>query len=665
MTSLLSIGTQAMFANQAALQTIGQNISNANTPGYSRQQVVLTTPPGQYSGSGYFGRGVTVQTVTRAHDDFLTNEAASTAAVASADSTRQTQLTALQQIFPTDASGLGAAANTFFNSMVDVTSAPSDPSARQVVLGSASDLATRYASAGQQLQDLQSGVVSEMTTSVGTVNQLATQIAAANAQVSAALGNGQPPNDLLDQRDQLISQLSQYVQVTTIPASDGSLGVFIGGGQRLVLGSVAQQLSVTPNTYDSNRANLSISEANGTRTLDPSVLSGGSLSALIQFQNTDLQDARNYLGQQAAALSYTVNNQQALGLDLSNPSNPGAPMFSVGGPVSLPASTNAKNPDGSYVAGVQMTVVDGTKLQASSYTLASDPNNPGGYLLTRLSDNKTQSVTDGSVVDGFQINFNPAAPAQGDTFLLEPVAQAAAGMKSILTSTNGIAAASPITGSVGVNNTGTATVDSLYAVNSTLNTAQAPMTITFGTADPSNANSLQYTITMADGSTANGVWTPGQPIGNDPPTAVSPVDLGFQLSLDGVPKTGDTVTISPTQFPGSNNGNSKAFTNLQTTAFVGQQLNADGSTAPGATISNAYDTAMSDIGARLQGATYLSGVSTASATNAKTALTSEAGVNLDEEAARMMQFQQGYQASARVLQTAQTLFDELLKIAGG
>src|SRR5574343_1643191 len=160
MAGLLTLGARAMFANQAALQTIGQNIANANTPGYSRQSVVLTTSPGQYTGAGFFGKGVDVQTVVRAHNDYLTKEAASSKSTAMADSTRAEQLSRLEKLFPSGTDGLGYAASQFLNAMVDVTSRPNDPSARQVALGRANELAVRFSNAGQQLTDLQAGVVS-------------------------------------------------------------------------------------------------------------------------------------------------------------------------------------------------------------------------------------------------------------------------------------------------------------------------------------------------------------------------------------------------------------------------------------------------------------------------------------------------------------------------
>jgi len=663
MSGLLSIGVRAMFANQAALQAVGQNIANANTPGYSRQSVVLTTPEGQYTGAGYFGKGVTIQTVERSHNEFLTRQAAGSKSLAHMDSTRMSQLSQLEKIFPPGETGLGAAAGQFLNAMVDVSSRPSDPSARQVVMGRATEVAARFASAGQQLVELQSGVVSDLKANVDVVNQLSKQIAFANDQISRANGNGHTPNDLLDQRDKLISELSQYIQVSTLPATDGTLGVFIGGGQRLVLGAQAQELTVTQDPYDSQRAALSITDSGGPRSLDESVLTGGSISALLQYQNKDLQDARNMLGQMAAALASRVNDQQALGLDLSDPPGKGVPIFAFGAPRALPASTNARAPDGSFASDVTMTITNASQLQASAYRLETDPTGGGAsYKLTRISDGYSQTVVNGDTVDGFRIDFSATPPGPGDSYILEPVAQAAVEMRRVLEQPTGIAAASPLTATTNVDNKGSTTVNSIYAVNDKFDASKLPISLAFGDPDPTNPAKLQYTLTLGDGSVLTGTWSAGQNIGNQP-NAVPPIDLGFELSLNGVPRKDDTITLERTQFPATNNGNAKAFLNIQGEKFVGQRVRADGSIAVGATINEAYSATMSEIGSRVQGATYLSSVSVAVAAEAESTRAGQAGVNLDEEAARLMQYQQGYPAAAKVLQAAQSLFDELLRLA--
>ncbi|HEY1129557.1 MAG TPA: flagellar hook-associated protein FlgK [Roseateles sp.] len=661
MPSLLSLGARAMFANQAALQTVGNNIANANTPGYSRQSVVLTTAPGQYTGAGFFGRGVDVQTIERAHDQFLTRQAAATKSTAAGDATRADLLTRLGKLLPLGTEGLGYAASQFLNAMQDVASRPSDPSARQVVLGRAGDLAARFRDAGGQIEAMQSGIVGDLRSGAQRVNDLAQQIARINDQIAANRGSGHEPNDLLDQREQLVSQLSEFVSVTTVPADDGTLGVFIGGGQRLVLGNSATSLEVTPDAFDPTRAVLTMREGNLQRSLDESVLTGGTLASMLRVQNRDLVDARNMLGQLAAAIGTRVNDQNALGLDLSNPPGMGADIFSVAAPRVLPAAGNPS------AALPQVSITDASQLQASSYLIKVTA---GGYEITQLPDGRPIPFVDGDEVDGVKISF-PGAPAPqvGDRFIVEPVGMAATGMKVVLESPNGIAAASPLTATSNVANTGTLSVQSIYAVNGTFSAstaAQLPLTLTFGTANADG--SVNYSL--SNGQT--GVWRAGQPIGNDLPPGI---DLGFQLHTSGVPRTGDSLTIDPTKYTDTNNGNAKAFLDLQTETFIGRQQQRDASGAllldangnpvmkPGATITDAYAADISDIGARTQSATYLSSVSSGVATNAEQARSSVAGVNLDEEAARLMQFQQGYQAAARVLQTAQSLFDELLRLA--
>jgi flagellar hook-associated protein 1 FlgK len=490
------------------------------------------------------------------------------------------------------------------------------------------------------------------------VNQLAQQIANINDQISKTKGSGHTPNDLLDQRELLISQLGEHIAVTTLTADDDTVGVFIGGGQRLVLGNQASKLQVGNDPYDPQRAIVSLTEGSITRQLDESVLTGGSMTALLQFQNKDLQDGKNLLGQLAAALGTRVNNQNALGLDLANPPGAGGPIFNVASPRVLPATTNVRVPGGGYANGVAATIVDATQLQASSYKLTSSV--AGTYELTRLSDGLVRTVADGDTIDGFRINFTPAPPAAGESYLIEPVGAAAVEMKRVMDDPAGIAAASPLTAATSVNNKGTLTVDSIYAVNSSFNAANAPMTVDFTGPDPAVAGNVLYTITLANGTVLNGSWGPAQPIGNQPAAGI---DLGFELRTNGVPRAGDRINLDPTVYTSTNNGNAKAFLNIQGEGFVGRQLLASGAFTPGSTINDAYAAAMSEVGARVQSANYLSGVSTAVASEAEASRSGQAGVNLDEEASRLMQYQQGYQAAAKVLQTAQSLFDELMRIA--
>ena len=662
-SALMTLGTRALFANYAALQATGHNIANANTAGYSRQTAQFETAGGQFTGGGFFGKGVNVSTVARAHSDFLTGEAATSRALASADESRSGQLKQLEKLFQTGESGLGYAAGQVFNAFADVANKPQDMSARQVVLARADEMAARFRSAGEQIDALQSGLTQDLKLAVNSVNTLTSQIAKLNEQIAAAKGAGHEPNDLLDQRDQAINDLSQYLQVTTIGAGDGTTGVFIGGGQQLVLGSHATAMVTIADGFDPSKVQLGLNEVGGVRALPSQLVSGGSIAGLFRFQNSDLNDARNLLGQMAAAISGRVNEQQALGLDLRQPAGSGAALFAVGAPALSASSSNAAvagvpvasyiNASGTRVPSVSLAVVNASELRASDYELFADPAAaPGNYKLTRMSDGVARNVVDGDVVDGFRVNVVSPVPASGDRFLLRPVGTAALNMKRVLDDPKGLAAASPVTATVATVNTGTASIASLRAASPALN-ANLTATITFTDNSGGYSYSLVDTTGALPTSSGTGTWVAGQAIQLN----------GWELQLSGVPRSVDVLSVQKTAFPASDNGNANALIALRDAALVGQQTLASGTVVPGESVTDAYASLLADVGVRVQSATLAAKQSATVATDAKTAVADKSGVNLDEEAARLIQFQQSYQAAAKMLQIAQSVFDTLLQTA--
>lgn len=652
-STLMSIGMRAMFANNASLNVTGHNIANANVEGYSRQEVELSTAAGQFTGAGFFGKGVNVVNVKRAHDQFLTMQLAAAKSMASMDESRYMQLSQLENVFPPGDQGLGYAMGDFFASMVDLSNAPGDSSARQAVLARAADVSDRFSNSAARLDMMQDGVRSDMDVSARTVNALAARVAELNEQIAANRGSDQLPNDLMDERDNLINQISSFVNVTTIAAEDGTVGVFMAGGHRLVLGSEAAELTVRPDALDPSRVGLSISSHGDSLALSDDLLSGGSMAGLLRFQNNDLVQARNRLGQMAAAFAAKVNEAQAMGIDLGNPPVAGAPLFSIGAPLALPSANNARDGSGALIGSVSLTVTDASLLQASDYSLRPDPNNAGMYELVRLSDGMTRSVANGDEIDGFRIDVGTPEPAAGDRFLLQPVGRAANGMHRVLDDPNGLAAAYPVQASMGVDNTGTASIDQLRMTDGTVD-PELTATITFSDDTGAYTWELRDRTTGALASSGTGTWTAGEPIELN----------GFALDLNGVPATGDTVTVDKTLYPATNNGNALAMQRMADERFVGRTLDGSGEYLQGATVTDAYANTMADIGVRVQSARVSANISYASATQAAQAQASKSGVNLDEEAARLIQFQQGYQAAAKVLQVAQSVFDTMLQIGG-
>jgi flagellar hook-associated protein 1 FlgK len=653
-SSLFSLGTKAMTASYAALSTTGHNISNANVKGYSRQQVELATAEGQYSGAGFYGKGVDVSAVTRAHDDFLTREAATASSLAAMDASRLSMLQQLESALPTGEQGVGYAAGQFLNSMVDLSAKPTDSATRQVVLARAQDTADRFAAAGAQLDTLQSSVTEELKASVTQINQLASSIAELNQRIASVMGLGQSPNDLLDQRDQALADLSSKLQLSTVEADDGTLTVFIAGGQRLVLGTQTQPLTVQPDPGDATRSSLGLSESGFVRVLQPQELGGGSIAGLLRFQNEDLVDARTQLGQLAAALAGKVNEQQALGLDLRDPPGSGAPIFSVGAPKALPNANNAVNGAGQFVGQVSLSVTDPTQLRASEYTLLADPGGaPGVWQLTRLEDGLTRSISSGDVVDGMRIDIGPPAPAVTDRFLLQPVTRAADGMRRVLDDPRGLAAASPLSASTAAANSGTGSVAALRVVSTSAD-PQLSASITFTSDTGDYSWELRDRTTNALQGSGVGTWSAGTPIALN----------GFELDLNGVPRSGDAFAVTKTAYPATNNGNALAFTQLRDAALVGRQPLFGGGVGGGSTVTDAYAALMAHIGVRVQSASSASEISSAVATQAEATRSAKSGVNLDEEAARLIQYQQSYQAAAKILQIAQSVFDALLESTG-
>jgi len=328
-SALMNLGTRAMFAAFSQLQVTSHNIANASVEGFSRQEAQLATAKGQFTGAGFFGKGADVATITRAHDAFLTREAAVASSLAAGDRARHAQLVRLEEAFPPGERGIGHAAGQFLNAMVDLANRPQDIAAREVVLARAQEVAARFATAGRQLDTLQAGVSQDLRHTVAGVNELAQRIADVNQRIASLQGFGHSPNDLLDERERLVRRLSESVAVTTVAADDGMLGVFIAGGQRLVLGNQAQQLLVKPDATHPTRSAIFIKESGGERPLTADLLAHGAIGGLLRFQNDDLAPEHQALDRMAYAFASRVNGQLALGFDLDGDS-PVEPLFDLG-----------------------------------------------------------------------------------------------------------------------------------------------------------------------------------------------------------------------------------------------------------------------------------------------------------------------------------------------
>ena len=634
---LLNVGTRALQANQVALQTAGNNIANVNVPGYSRQRVVLETVPGQYSSSGYVGQGASVLTIQRNFSEFLTRQSTLAASTQSADATRSDKLRQLEGIFAGGTQGLGASISDMMNAFSDVANAPTDMTARTVVLTRIDETAARLRSASQQLDDLQTGVAQELAQKVTTINSLAQSIAAVNGQITRVQGTGQEPNDLLDRRDQLIKELNQYVQTTSVKADDGSVGLYIAGSQELVLGNSASTVAIVNDDFgDSRTSKLAVMRAGTPLSLDENMLGGGEVSGLLRFQNSDLNEGRNLLGRLTLATTTAMNDQHKLGLDLDG--NPGGDLFSPtvfgNSNVMIPKAPAILN---SGAATLTLSISDTSKFAASDYEIQY--TNATAGTVTRRSDGAVTafdtSVTNPINIDGLDI-AQAGGAAAGDRFLIKPFTSSASNITSVFSTPRALAVASPVAATMGTANTGSLQQVSIAARSNPPATLGVVLTFT-------GSN----TYTRSDQGATVYTYTPGQAI---EATVTGPPLADWSLTLQGTPKVGDTVTVNANLYPTLSAGNATAIMDLRDVAMF-----------DGAALTDGYAGLISQIGIRTQSADYAAKVSATIATNVERDRAGVSGVNLDEEAANLLQYQQAYQASAKMIQIAQNIFDTLIQ----
>ncbi|MGB6099068.1 MAG: flagellar hook-associated protein FlgK [Comamonas thiooxydans] len=646
--SLLNVGARALMANQIALQTTGHNIANVNTAGYSRQSVAFQTSAGQNIGNGYIGNGADVATILRNFSELLNRQATAATAASAADSARSNSLNQLQEVFSGGTNGLGAAINDMMNAFADVSSAPTDSSARQVVLTRMSELAARFRSASAQLDEMDYSTRQQMSNDVNVVNSLSQQVAALNGQISSAIATGHTPNDLLDQRDQLVRDINKYVQTSQVDAGDGSISLFVGGSQPLVLGQSAAKLSLQESTQypGSGKMSLYFQQQGGQPVeLTPAMAGGGEIAGLLQFQNNDLSEGRNLLGRMVISIGDTLNTQNQLGLTLSG--QKGGALFNI--PMTTTGSTTGAQwvqPDTPTV-----TVKDSSALKASDYKIVFGNDAPKGKVV-RLSDGQTTAFNDltdlrGMTIDGLQFDLKNDGQA-GQSVLFSPVASAAHDIQTMVHSGNDLAVANPV--SAKINSLGDAAVRmSSLKVEKGFDASAFPAGTTLSFA-PDGAGGMTYTITPApNGVAATGAYISGQAIELAP---------GLKVTLTGTPAvdgaTSDTVSFGPNSFYSSDTGNASSFLSLRDAVIF------DGAT----TLSDGFSTAMAQIGTRTQSAAYAAKLSDSIAKNLEGDRTAVSGVNLDEEAAKLLQYQQSYQASAKMLQVAQGIFDSVIQAVG-
>ncbi len=438
MANIFTIGQSALAAAQAGVSTAGQNIANASTPGYSRQTVIQAATTPQPMGYGYIGQGTQVTEIQRVYNSYLGNQVVAAQTNKSQLDAQYAQIQQIDNMLADPKTGLSPAIQNYFNSLQDLSVFPADAPARQSVLSNAEALVASFQNVQGRMEDIRQGINQQVTSSVQTINQTAQQLVAVNQAIERAqsLSNGQPANDLLDQRDKLVQDLSKQIKVT-VSQQDNQYSVFIGNGQPLVTGSTSHSLVVLPSATDPTRLEVAYGAPTQKSILSIDNLAGGALGGLLEFRSQTLDPIQNSFGRVALALASNMNSQQAQGFTLNQTA--GGNFFN------LPTMSAVSSTQNTGRGVITASLLDASKLTTSDYKLQ---NAAGVYQLIRVTDNAVikssatlQDVLDASQSEGFSIAMT-GTPNAGDGFLIRPTAGVAGAMSLAISNTSGIAAAS-------------------------------------------------------------------------------------------------------------------------------------------------------------------------------------------------------------------------------
>lgn len=668
MASLISIGVTGLTASQTALTTTGNNITNANTPGYSRQRIMLETNSEQYIGVGYMGSGVQVQSIERVVEQFAITQLRTTTSSFHESDVLLSQYEQLDGLLADASTGVAPALQALFDTLQEASLDPTSIAIRQVALSAAGSFTQRFNALYSQLQAQATVINEQLVAATGQVTSLAQSIAKLNQDIANLQGNGAQPNELLDKRDELLRQLSELVSVKVVDQNNGMLNVFIGNGQPLVVGTQANTLTTATSTADPSRLDIVFQSASGSQSVGD-YLGGGRIGGLLRFRDTNLANALNVLGRIAITFADTMNEQHQRGLDLEG--NFGNALFTdINATASqaarvIPASTNALPADRQLAIFIE----DAQSLTTSDYQL--NFSSATAYTLVRLSDN---TVVDAGTIgafpdsiatpDGFRIDIAGGSFAAGDRFTIQPTRLGARDIGVAIQRPEELAFAQPVSTGASLTNRGGGAISAgqtlavyqadgitLQSTFGTANTLSPPLLVRFNT--PATTfdifDNTNPAAPVAIAGLSGIAFSAGQ---NNPVTINDPVtgDPVYSFVLSGNPAAGDTFTVNYNLNGSSDNRNAVALTALNLNDTVGGSL----------TFGEAYGQLVSAVGARTAELKIVRESADTLLTQAQSARDAISGVNLDEEAANLIRFEQAYNASAQVIGIARSIFDTLL-----
>jgi len=658
MSNLISIGQSGLAASRGHLNVAGHNISNAHTPGFSRQQA-LQASRGELG--SLIGAGTRLTDIRRHYNEYLTTAQRSSTSLASEAKTYLSQISAIDGLLADAPSSLSGGFQQFFSAVQAASKNPAGLPERQAILSEAEGLARRFKAIDSQLAEQAQQCYQQMRDVTIEINRLSTQIASINQSIASS---GQVSPDLLDARDEALRQLAGFIGISTVQQDNGSVNVLTTSGQPLVLGSTANSLEVVPGQSDPQIPEVHLLCGEQRQTISGQI-SGGELGGLLRHSLEALEPARRAIGRMALVISQEVNRQLQAGLDLNGEA--GKALFEDCNSPELAALRVKAHAGNSSAAKPQLYIQDARLLSTHDVQLEFDGKN----YRARLDDGTPLTVTtnpDGSLsfVDaqgrdlGFSVRLgnNPPA-AKGDRFTLQPTARGAADIGVTLKNPAEIALAAPLRGQAAADNKGSASISSpeLTSDLAQLQKNSLPLTLTWD--EQTQGFNLPQGATLtrinADGSPANPAdFQDGQENRYELKLADGST---MQFSLSGHPKNGDKFEIAINQGGIKDNRNALKLADLQSKAIVGVDSRQPGS---GASLSGSYGELVMQVGsktAQAQQDNEACGLILQQATNNRDSVSA---VDIDEEGANLLRYQQHYAAAAQVIQVARDLFNSLL-----
>lgn len=689
MADILGTSVSGLQAFQRALATTSHNISNVNTEGYSRQRAEFETRPPTEMGNGFIGNGVETGTVRRLFDQNLENALRQAGGDFEEKDTLANYAGRIDNLLADKEAGLSPALQGFFDSIQDVANDPASSSAREVALAQADNLVSRFDLLDRRFRDLDSEVNNQLASEVEEINQYAESIASLNREIREAEGRtGQPANDLLDQRDLQIRKLSEKVGTQIVAQDDGAVNVFVGSGQPLVTGNSANELAVERNEYDPGRSEIAFAGGSSNQTIT-STLSGGSIGGMLEFRDEILNPARNELGQLATGMTDAFNAQHRQGIQPDG--NAGDDFFSVGEPRVLPSSRNS----GSLTGTPEVTIVEGAAgdLTGDDYRLTFD-DDADEWILENRSNGDQATVNDNDngdedviLLDGLNVNVGDLEGAEdGDSFEIQPTRDAALGMGVELRNANQIAAAAPVTsgevapggqagnsGSGEIADVGVTSGENVpfgeevrLVFDQELGADEDQTGFRIEVFNPDEGDDGEFQELQDDDGEP--VFFPFNPAEDNAGSTFSGDELeadfesvgldedenplaGVEFTMAGAPDVGDSFFIAENQDASGDNRNAQKLA-----AVADEGLLNDGNDSP----QDFFSAMVGQIGTDTQRAQSARDAQESLLRQAEADRESVSGVNLEEEAANMLRFQQGFQAAARVTAVADEVFQSLL-----